>query len=127
MNSLATQFGSESVPESEAPSPFGGIQWNDPDCERTLPKVSGWRKPVQAAASPPRLEPVTTVCRGSAVKLYRLCAQGRSSELRKSANTGLQGSSRSRPPGTLSTRSATIGGTRFAEIRLLRIVGVGTR
>src|SRR5271157_666409 len=123
MNWLATQFGSESVSEFEPPSPFGGIQWNAPDWERTLPKISEWCKPLQAAASPPRLQPVTTVCRGSAVKLYRLCAQGRSSELRKSANTGLHASSRSRPPVTLSIRSATIAGMRFAEIRLLRMVG----
>src|ERR1035437_951090 len=127
MNCLATQFGSAFVPEFGAWSLFGGNQWNAPDCESMFPNVSGCQRPAQAAAKPPALEPPTTVWRGSAVKLYRPWAQGRSSELRKSKKAGLQGSSRSRCPGTFPTRSATIGGMRFVEIRLLRMVGVGTR
>src|SRR5208283_3623586 len=127
MNCLATQPGSASLWELAELSLCGGIQWNEPDCERMFPNVSEWRRPAYALASPPKLEPPTTVCRGSVVKLYRPCAQGRSSELRKSANTGLQGSSRSRAlSGPFPMNSATIGGIRFSETRLLRIVGVGT-
>src|SRR5208337_2848911 len=128
MNCLATQLGSESVCELEELSLFGGIQWNEPDCEMMFPNVSGWRRPAYALASPPKLEPPTTVCRGSVVKLYRPCAHGRSSETRKSANTGLQGSSRLRASsGPLPTNTATIGGIRLSQMRLLRMVGVGTR
>src|SRR5271165_4376838 len=127
MNCLAVQLGSESISESEELSLFGGVHQNEPDCERMFPKVSQWRRPAHAAASPPKLEPPTTACLGSVVKLYGPCAQGRSSETRKSANIGLQGSSRLRASGALPTKSAIIGGMRPSEMRLLRIVGAGTK
>src|SRR6202035_6192650 len=96
MNSFATQFGS-------GLSLFGGVQKNAPDCERTFPKLSECQSAVQAAASPPRLDPPTMICRGSAAMLYRRRAQGINSELRKSAKVRLHVSSRKRAsPGASS-------------------------
>src|SRR5215472_9188102 len=123
MNWRATQLGSEL--ESVVSLPDGGTQWKEPDCERTFPNVSGCHRPAQAAPRPPKLDPATTVGRGSLVKLYRPCAQGSSSVTKARLNSGSQGSSRLRAPGALPTNNATTGGIRFSEIRLSRIVGVG--